>query len=51
MSDVFWAALIGAGAAVLLSVLTHFFNARSTARQLRHSSREVMVRRAGFGVV
>jgi len=37
MSDVFWAALIGAGAAVLSAWLTNRFNARETAKQIAHS--------------
>jgi len=40
MSDVFWAALIGAGSAVLSAWLTNRFNARTTAMQLEHSSRQ-----------
>jgi len=40
MSDVFWAALIGAGSAVLSAWLTNRFNARETARQITHSERQ-----------
>jgi len=43
MSDVVWVGLLSLGGAVLSSVLTNFFNARSTARQLAHSESQSQV--------